>query len=516
MGTLDATNTTEADGDRSAKTPRPVFIRRANHLRINTGNNGRRRGVSQKWIWAERLLVVSISPIIGFGSRFARNVILSRGLVPEEFGTAIAISVVISLVWLVTDVALDRFVIINKSPQSLAAAHLLSIIRGILISLVLVLFGHIMAVVFGVPQFSKSFMAAGLVPLIYGFGHFWIKQAQRDYIYVPEALAQLTANLAAIAVLSLAVAVFEDHRAVLFGFAAETAVYVVASHVIARVPYEIRPDRATLRAAISFGLPLTLNGIGLATITQLDRMLVGSRFGVGTLGLYAVILNISVMPTSLILNSASTLAMSYLVSEEHATGVRPEKYRALVALFSMIGVIYALFVAVTLDWLTPYIFGPVFKIDENVHLLIVMIVYFRIQRAGAPTSLLLVTRQTGRLAFLNLSAGLGLVVALVLVTLRPRFEAMLFGVLIGDIISYILSLFISSRQAFGRGGVGLVDSGVGMAALLAISGALAWEPSLTWKARGVVLIVGLLAIVIQGGFELYKNEKLRTLIRSAL
>ena len=148
-------------------------------------------------------------------------------------------------------------------------------------------------------------------------------------------------------------------------------------------------------------------------------MLVGYLFGVGTLGLYAVVLNISVIPTALLLSAASSLAMSYLVSVEHAseTRVRPERYRGLVALFSMLGNLYALFVALTVDWLTPLIFGSAFTINESVHLLIVAIVYFRIQRAGAPTALLLVNSQTGRLALLNLSAGFGLIAALVLVTL---------------------------------------------------------------------------------------------------
>jgi hypothetical protein len=63
-------------------------------------------------VWAERALVGGLAPIVVYGSRFASNIILSRLLAPDEFGTAVAISVVLGLGGLATDVALDRFVII--------------------------------------------------------------------------------------------------------------------------------------------------------------------------------------------------------------------------------------------------------------------------------------------------------------------------------------------------------------------------------------------------------------------
>jgi hypothetical protein len=242
--------------------------------------------------------------------------------------------------------------------------------------------------------------------------------------------------------------------------------------------------------------------------------LVGSRFGVGPLGLYAVILSVSVMPTSLIHGAASKLAMSFLVFEERSVAERSENYRTLVALFSIIGMLYALFVALTLDWLLPYIFGPTFTINSTIHILFVIIVYLRIQRGGAPTTLLLVAGRTGELALLNISSGLGLVVAFALTSLRPRFEGLLLGVLIGDLISFIL-FFVSTGRIVGRGCAGYVESLVGLAALLLIVGALSYAPSFTWQARGAVLGVGLLAVGAQCAFEFYKNTRLRDLMLNA-
>jgi hypothetical protein len=190
-------------------------------------------------VWISRGLIVSVAPTVTFCSRFARNVILSRLLVSDQFGTAVAISVVIGLAGLVTDAGLDRFVMINNSAKALSAAHALQIARGGLLALALV----------GIPQFANSFALAALVPLVGGFAHLGIKRIQANYEYGPESVAQLVANIAAIAAVFLAAAILRDHRAIIASFLTESITYVILSHVLAPVPYHLRSDRAMLRAA---------------------------------------------------------------------------------------------------------------------------------------------------------------------------------------------------------------------------------------------------------------------------
>ena len=69
-----------------------------------------------------------------------------------------------------------------------------------------------------------------------------------------------------------------------------------------------------LRAALIFGIPLALNGVGLAVIRQLDRAFVGFWFGVETLAAYSVLLNMSVIPLSLIISTGHKLGFAYLFS----------------------------------------------------------------------------------------------------------------------------------------------------------------------------------------------------------
>jgi O-antigen/teichoic acid export membrane protein len=452
--------------------------------------------------WMTRGLAVSVPPAVSFFSRLARTVILSRLLVPDQFGAAVAISVVLGVAGLVTDVGLDRFVVINSSARALAAAHVLFIVRGCLLALVLVVSAPLTAALFDIPQYAGSFALVALAPFLGGFSHMGITQIQRDYNYVPESVAQLVANLAAIAAVFLTVTIVRDHRAIIAGFVVESLTYVILSHLLATVPYSLRSDWKTLRAALSFGLPLTINGLALATISQLDRVIVGHWFGVRVLGTYAVILNVAVIPVSLILRVFGTLGLSYLLSARDISRIDSKNYHLLVFIYSTIALLYSLWVILTIDILTPLIFGAAFSVDPSVHVLIAILVFLRLQRGGAPTIALLKSGRTVELALLNLAGALGLLCAIGFVLLRPQFDSIVLGVVIGDFIVLILFFFASSSARAAAHKSATTDFAISLFALALTLVTFLWMPEITWQARGAVFLAGLLGIAMQLAFGL--------------
>jgi O-antigen/teichoic acid export membrane protein len=462
-------------------------------------------------VWAGRVLVVSLAPIIAYGSRFAGNIILSHLLAPDEFGTAIAVSVVVGLGALVTDVALDRFVIIDGSTRALSTAHLLNAANSILLALALIVTAPAAAGLFGVANFAGSFALAAGLSAIGGFAHLDIKQIRRDYHYGRDSVAQVVANLTAIAALFLAAYVLRNHRAIIVGLAVQTVVYVILSHVLARTPYKLSCDKPMLRRALSFGLPLTLNGVGLATIYQFDRVLVGYWFGVKELATYAVIFSTSVVPTSLILSVFGGPSLSYILSAGQDTSDRSERYRLVLRFYSVLASLYALWLVLVLDILTPLIFGASFTISPSVHVLLILIACLRLQRSGAPNTLHLANGRTKQLALLNLSGGLGLTVAFGCIVLWPRLESMLIGLAIGEIIS-ITIFFTLSEEVTSRGVMVLNDVATAVVVPGLMAAALAWNPVITWQARETLLIIGLAAVGAQLAFEFHRNEKFRDLL----
>jgi O-antigen/teichoic acid export membrane protein len=469
-------------------------------------------------IWMARSSILSIAPAAEFTSRFLRTVILSRILVPEEFGTTVAISVMLGMAYLVTDVALDKFAMVgeNSKSQTLPAVHVLSIARGILVALVLAVSAPATATLFGVPQFAGSFIIAASIPLVGSFSHLGIKQVQRNYVYLPDTLAIVFANLSALLILVPAVIIFRDHRAIIASFMTEALVYVVASHALAREPYSIRFDRVTLRGALKFGLPLLINGIGLAVMTQMDRTLVGHWFGVDILASYAVLLSTSVTPVGMILRVFGTAALSYLISSMDSDSIHVRGYHLLVFLFGLVAVSYMLFVATTMDILTPLIFGPKYTIDPTVHILVTILVFLRIQCGGAPTNRLLANGRTRELAAINLTRALGLVCAVIFMLYRPSFNLMLLGLLVGDLVTLVLLFGVSSAPVFSIRSESTIDLAASLVSALIISGTLNLAPGITWQARAVILAAGLLAIATQLLIGLRTNGPLRAFLGASL
>jgi O-antigen/teichoic acid export membrane protein len=451
--------------------------------------------------WIFRGSISSIAPAVEFVSRFVRTIILSRLLSTEEFGIAIAITVMLGVAGLVTDVSLDKFALVESEgndSDALAAAHLLSIVRGILIGAILALGAPFIAASFGVPQTSWSFALAGVVPIFASAAHLGIKTVQRNYEYAPEALTVLFSSVVSISCLAGSIYILGDHRAILVSYFGEAIAYLIASHVLAPGPYRLAAHRTMIIKALLFGAPLVINGIGLALLAQFDRVLVGYWLGVDKLATYAVILNISVAPISLLLRVFGTMSLSYLLSQGNTGGTMGSKrYYSLTFLFAVLAALYSLFVALTLDWATPLVFGKSFHVSSYVHLLITAIVFVRLQRGGAPTSVLLAIGRTRELAALSLSGGAGLVIAAVFLYFSPRFEMVFSGVFIGELISFFLLLAVTSRTIKARGYALLIDVTIGFTVLALIIGLLALFPVPNLMRVVCLLFAGGAAIALQ-------------------
>ena len=235
--------------------------------------------------------------------------------------------------------------------------------------MILAISAPIIAASFGVPQIATSFAFIAIIPFIQSFSHLGIRQVEGTYDYFPQMLALVSSQLAAPIVLIAAVYIFRDHRAVIVSLVTECAVYMIASHMLARAPYRLQADRMTICALLAFGIPLMINGLGLAMVSQLDRAFIGSWFDVSTLALYAVILSMSTVPISLIDRVFGMMTLSYLVSKSRDIYTNPESYLIFVFLFSVLGTVYSLFIAISLDVITPLIFGSNFVITPTAHVL---------------------------------------------------------------------------------------------------------------------------------------------------
>lgn len=449
-----------------------------------------------------------MAPLITFAARFGRTVILSRLLVPGEFGITVAITIVITTAELATDVGLDKFVLLKSAAdarQALAAAQALQIFRGLLLTAAIAVLAVPAVTFFGIPQAVASFKLAALVPLVRSFWHLGIKQIQRDYNYRAEALAVTASSVAGLAVAALAAAtILPDHRAIILAFLVEAAVSVAASHILAHAPMRVIPDRETLRQSLAYGLPLMLNGAALALITQADRIVVGRFFGMDILGVYAVVMGLAMAPASLLLQITGSVSMSMLVRSRDTPKRYLETYLWLSWLYAFIAFGYAALIGLTLDVLVPFVFGKAYAVGTDTVILISAIVFLRILRGGGPTIALLVSGATTRLTLANLMSVFGIVTAAALAQVHPVLTSVLAGVLFGDVLTTVLL----QRAAIARipNGIGslwrcLAVAGAGVAILTTTLRIL---PDPSWTNRGIVAAACALPAAILGWGVLWR------------
>lgn len=397
--------------------------------------------------------LVSIAQATEFASRLGRTIILARLLSPAEFGIGAALTLLMGIAELSTDLALDRFLILRAGRDDgdvLAAAHRLSVMRGAVLAIVIFVAAPWIAQFLGAPDHVWSFRAVAGIILLHSGTHFEMKQIQQDFRYAPDALAYIITHVTVFMAVYPAARLLGDHRAVLVLLAIEAVIFVAVSHLVARRPYTLAcRNPGLLRAALAYGLPLSLNGIGLAAMGQLDRAVVSHWFGVESLAFYTVILNFTVIPISAIQRILGQLGMSFL-ARAHSDRIATMRVAlALAWAYALAAGFYALFIAATLNVLAPLLFGALYTVSPLFHGLVVLVVWTRLCR-GAPTLLLLSSGATRRLMLSNLVAAIWLVFVVALLPLLPRLETVLACVLIGDVIASTVFILQIRQNVGGR------------------------------------------------------------------
>jgi lipopolysaccharide exporter len=396
-----------------------------------------------------RFSAASVSPVLEFAFRFVRTIILSHVLSPDNVGAAVAMASILASCELITDVGIGQFVLISnaKDPaQPVAVAQQIAMSRSLLLGILIIILAPYLAYFFNAGGETSIIRWLAAVPLIRGLRNWRIVQIQNQYQYGPHAIANITAAMGgAIAVIPAALW-FHDARAMPVSLGVEAALYTIFSHLLVPRQRVRVVDPVLRRTALSFGLPLVVNGIGLLIISQLDRLIVANLFGLTILAVYSLSLNVVVAPASVATGVLSALAFPFV--RRSSTDPRSLRRASLITSlgFTISGAACAVGIGLCLDWLVPLLYGPNYAVSSGFRALITVIAYLRIIRS-APNLILLVRGKTKHATMGNIAAGFGLLIGFVLASWDHRLEAVLFGLLIGDLVSLIV-LLIFVRNFF--------------------------------------------------------------------
>jgi O-antigen/teichoic acid export membrane protein len=373
----------------------------------------------------------------------ARTLILARILSSFEFGFVSALSASYSTFELITDIAIHRFVFASprsEYQEALAGAHGLSILRGAAAGMLACAAAPGLAYLMSLSADWMSFAWLGLAIFIRSFEHFEVRVAERDYQYNPQLIANLLANGASLVAMIATWLYVQDHTIYIAMLFTQNLVSVLASHWLAKSPYRLDFKSQYFRKAARFSYPLLFSGVGLAAVSQGDRLLVGSVLDLPTLGLYSVITLAVTVPMAAIVQVSTSLVFAGL----HNAAEDRERFQCRLLLYMRItlilGVCFALGVLGFMDVVVPFVFGPRFTVAKGIIALLAATSFLSIARGEPTTSVLLVNHRTRTLAMLSLSTVVGLLAATVLALFYRNLYAVLLGRLVGDIVVFGITM----------------------------------------------------------------------------
>jgi O-antigen/teichoic acid export membrane protein len=379
---------------------------------------------------------------------FVRSLILTHTLGSYEFGFASAIAVTSATFGQITDIAIYRFV--YSSPRSvyaeaIAAAHAIALVRGFFVGGCVLLASLPVACSFATCTDWPSFALVAPIPIIQSFDHLEINVAERDYRYLPQLIASVASHSCGLVALIFIAFEFENHYAIIAYMLVQALVYMLASHLLASHPYRVTYRTPFVRKGLDFSLPLVLNGIGLAVMSQGDRWIVGTLLGLPFLGLYSVALLAALVPMVGLVKILGPVLFAGL----HNANVETNEYHGRLQLFSSaiptVAGAYALSLIGLLGILVPAVFGRGYAISELAVVLLALIAFFRLARVEPHTALLLHTQNTRKLAIANQAPVVGLLVTAILAIVHPTLESVLVGVLFGEAAGFCAMALITRR-----------------------------------------------------------------------
>lgn len=254
-----------------------------------------------------------------FGSRgmksiaqFARNILVARLLSVEDFGIAATFAIAFTLIEMATDIGINRMIVQDRegnSPKFMATMHGIQLVRGVIGAIVLVALAWPYAWLIGTPELTWAYQLMLFIPLIRGFMHFDIFRAQRDMQFMPIGLTQGLSPLLSILIIAITYMWTPDFRIMLWAVIGQQVIEVALSHLLARRPYRVGFDMVLVRRAISFGVPLMLNGFVMFAMMNGDRMIVGGQLGMEALGLFSAAVLLTLVPATVLSSTQSAVMM---------------------------------------------------------------------------------------------------------------------------------------------------------------------------------------------------------------
>jgi O-antigen/teichoic acid export membrane protein len=153
--------------------------------------------------------------------------------------------------------------------------------------------------------------------------------------------------------------VWGDHRAIVGIFLGHSIAQVALSHVIARRKFFVRFDRSSLKRVLNFGAPLVANAVLMFLTFQADRLIVAGFYTWSDVAIYAVALQLAMLPAQIIGRAAGSLLTPRLRIARDK-GLLTNLVPRLLTFYGLISIIFLIGYGLTAGVVIPWVYGASF------------------------------------------------------------------------------------------------------------------------------------------------------------
>lgn len=231
---------------------------------------------------------------------FAKTAVLARVLTPAQFGIFGIASLVLALLEIITETGINVFLIQSgkKIDTYINTAWVVSIARGIIISLLLIACSPLIAGFFNTPEALPILLFISIVPIIRGFINPASIVYQKELLFRQEFWFR-SATFLLDAIVSIILALMtQSVYSLVWGLIAGTVLEVILSFVLIKQRPQFHFRNDYFKEIFHSGKWVTMYGVLHYLTSNGDNIIVGRLMGSSALGLYQMAYKISILPIS--------------------------------------------------------------------------------------------------------------------------------------------------------------------------------------------------------------------------
>ncbi len=306
-------------------------------------------GVS--WISAFRISTRLISLL--------RTIVLARVLSPFYFGIYGIATLVLSLLEILTETGINVVLIQKKDhiDDFIDSAWVVSIARGIIISLLICVLSFPIANFFSSPQSQQILVLISLVPLIRGFINPATVKFQKDLKFSTEFWFRFVVFFADAATALIFSLLLRNAYGMVIGLIVGALLEVILSFLIARPIPTLRLNMERVKEVINKGKWITGAGIFHYLFRQGDDIVVGKLLGEASLGVYQVAYKVSTLPISEITDVFGKVVFPVYTKISSDRARLKRAFLKTTAVISVLALISGIVIFVFAPWIVTVVLG---------------------------------------------------------------------------------------------------------------------------------------------------------------